>query len=159
MINSLFKSSKSLDHPIRSNNDDSLMNRLGLKAVLVFCSTRAWRGSPRWLLQVVAFFFTLILLFHLLPNRLASSDFATGYKNMLPWGGSYEVDTAGDLRIVVFGSPDSAGSAVDIGKRRSTWTEQLCKEVSGNKNNSIKQPFDLHALAELLISSLVCSQD
>lgn len=142
MINQLFKSSTTLGHPIPSSsngNDDSLLNRLGLKTVLVFCSTRAWRGGPRWLVQVAALLLTIVFLFHLLPDRLASSDFATGYKHILPWGDSSQLTPNGYLRIVVFGSPDSAGSAMDSGKRRTTWTEELCKEVcmSGNDCKSM----------------------
>lgn len=135
MISSIFKTSTTLGHPNSSKNDDSLMNRLGLKTVLVFCSARAWRGSPRWLVQGIALLLTIVFLFHLLPNRLASSDFATGYKSMLPWSGPGDPVPEGDLRIVVFGSPDAAGSATDSAKRRTTWTEQLCKEVSGNGND------------------------
>lgn len=130
MITSLFKTSDSLAHPISSNNDDSLLSRLGLKAVLVFCSSRAWRGGPRLLLQIFAFLLTLFLLLHLIPDELAGSGFANSYKNLLPWGNSYESEAAGDLRIVAFGSPDLVGSAADGAHRRTTWTEQLCKEVS-----------------------------
>lgn len=129
MIRSLFTRSDTLAHPISSKDDNSLWSRLGLKTVLVFCSSRAWRGGPRLLLQIVTFLLALFVLIHMLPDELAGSGFANSYKNLLPWGTSYESEAAGDLRIVAFGSPDLVGSAADGARRRTTWTEQLCKEV------------------------------
>ncbi|CAM1509282.1 Fc.00g030210.m01.CDS01 [Cosmosporella sp. VM-42] len=125
MIMPLWKTSDSLDHRLPNNDDNSLLNRLGLKAVLVFCSSRALRGGPRLIVQVALFLCAILFLFRLLPERLGGST----YRSILPWGPS-EPDPVGDLRIVVFGSPDLVGSAADVDQKRPTWTEHLCRELN-----------------------------
>lgn len=114
------------------------MSRLGVKAVLVFCSNRVLRGGPRVILQVLAFILTIFILVHLLPERLGGGGFS--YKNILTWKSPSA--HAADLRIVVFGSPDVAGSAVDSKQKRTTWTEQLCREVRTCPSRPVSTPFE-----------------
>lgn len=130
MINLLWKTSDSLDHQLptrRNQDDDSLLSRLGLRTVLLFCSNRVWRGGPRLLAQILGLILAILVIFRLLPEYLGGS-FQRGYNNIFTWS-SVEPDRPVDLRIVVFGSPDLAGSAVDNTEKRTTWTEQLCREV------------------------------
>lgn len=107
-----------MDH---SNGGNSLAR------TLVFCSTRAWRGGFRVLLQISAVLLTIFILFGLLPERMGGSSNLIGYKDMLSWKAEHEQQS--NLRIVVFGSPDVAGSAADQVHVRTTWTEELCKQV------------------------------
>lgn len=107
-----------MDH---SNGGNSLAR------TLVFCSTRAWRGGFRVLLQISAVLLTIFILFGLLPERMGVSSNLISYKDMLSW--KAEPEQQSNLRIVVFGSPDVAGSAADQDHVRTTWTEELCKQV------------------------------
>ncbi|KAK7403694.1 hypothetical protein QQX98_010538 [Neonectria punicea] len=119
MITSLWQSPTSLDH---NPNEGSSLAR-----AILFCSTRAWRGGLRIILQISAIFITIFIIFGLLPERLGGSPL-TNYKDILTW--KAEPVPEANLRIVVFGSPDVAGSAPDVNHVRTTWTEELCKQLN-----------------------------
>lgn len=131
MLNPVWKSPSELDHqlPSHHDSDNSLMSQLGLRNVVIFCSTRVWRGGFRLLLQASALFFAVFVLFGLLPARISGGSFHNGF---LSWGS--EPLPEANLRIVVFGSPDIMGSATDASRSRRTWTEELCEEVSQANN-------------------------
>ncbi|KAM5345614.1 hypothetical protein ACJ41O_011475 [Fusarium nematophilum] len=137
MLNTLWKSPADLDHQIPSHhdNDNSLVSRSGLRNVVIFCSTRVWRGGPKLLLQITAFLLTIFILFGLLPERLSGGGFSSGYKGILPW--KTEPLPEANLRLVVFGSPDIVGSAVDGTQSRRTWTEELCEELNCTSHISL----------------------
>lgn len=124
MISSLWSSIQPLEQ--QPLHDDSPQWRIQLKALLVFFTSRIWRGGPRLMLQIAACVFTILLLFQMAP-----SGFGDDYYSILSWS-RHQSQDSGHLRIVVFGSQDLVGSAVDSKKARSTWTEQFCKEVSGS---------------------------
>ncbi|POR37091.1 Uncharacterized protein TPAR_02687 [Tolypocladium paradoxum] len=105
--------------------DDPSPWSLRLKALLVFFTHRIWRGGSRFLLQITACLLTILLLVSLGP-----SHFGDGYRDILGWS-SAKTPQEGALRIVVFGSQDLVGSSASAGAR-TTWTEQLCREVSNH---------------------------
>lgn len=109
-----------LDHNVGGTEGNSLAR------IILFCSARAWRGNLRMILQASAILFTVFIIFGLMPSHLDGSAL-TGYKDVLSW--SSKPQSRANLRIVVFGSPDVTGSAVDPAKKRTTWTEQLCHQV------------------------------
>ncbi|KAM0339205.1 hypothetical protein ACHAPU_011007 [Fusarium lateritium] len=127
MINTLWKSPDELDHqlPGRRKSHDSIMSRLGGKDMVVFCSARVWRGAPKLILQIIAIFFTSFLVFGVLPDRLSGGRLG----GIFSWG-KYETEAEGNLRIVVFGSPDVVGNVRDPSSKRKTWTEELCVELN-----------------------------
>ncbi|KAH7146532.1 hypothetical protein EDB81DRAFT_495878 [Dactylonectria macrodidyma] len=98
-----------------------------LARALLFCTTRARRGGFRIVLQIAAALLTIFILFGLLPERMGGG--LSNYKDILTWKAEPEQQIA-NLRIVVFGSPDVAGSAVDEDHVRTTWTEELCKQMN-----------------------------
>lgn len=124
MINSLWKAPNDLDHqlPSHEKKDTSLISRFGLRDVLVFWSTRVLRCSSR-LFFLVAALFTVFIVIWLLPESMSSGDFS-----ILSWSADEPLPEA-NVRIVVFGSPDFVGSAVDASQPRKTWTEELCDEA------------------------------
>ncbi|KAF5027189.1 hypothetical protein F66182_677 [Fusarium sp. NRRL 66182] len=128
MIHTLWKSPAGLDHslPNRRDSEESVINRLGGKDLVVFCSSRVWRGAPKLMLQIFAIFFASFLIFGVLPDRLSGGQLASGYGGLFSWG-KHEPEPESKLRIVVFGSPDVVGSVKDP-KRRS-WTEELCDQL------------------------------
>ncbi|KAI8718548.1 hypothetical protein NCS52_00633900 [Fusarium sp. LHS14.1] len=134
MLNPVWKSPSELDHqlPSHHDSDNSLMSQLGLRNVVIFCSTRVWRGGFRLLLQASALFFAVFLLFGLLPARISGGSFHHGF---LSWGS--EPLPEANLRIVVFGSPDIMGSATDASRSRRTWTEELCEELNCTSHISL----------------------
>ncbi|KAF7542546.1 hypothetical protein G7Z17_g11478 [Cylindrodendrum hubeiense] len=119
MITSGWQSPTSLEH----NNEGNSLAR-----TLLFCSNRAWRGGFRVVLQVSAVLLTIFILFGLLPERMGGGSNLTGYKDILTW--KAEPEQLSNLRIVVFGSPDVAGSSADKNHVRTTWTEELCKQMN-----------------------------
>ncbi|KAF5642709.1 hypothetical protein F52700_3136 [Fusarium sp. NRRL 52700] len=129
MFQTRWKSPAELDHqlPGRRNSQDSVMGRLGGKNVVIFCSTRVWRGAPKLILQIAAMFFTTFLIFGVLPNRLSGGQLRNGSTGLFSWG-RHEPEPESNLRIVVFGSPDVVGNVKD--PRRKTWTEELCDELN-----------------------------
>ncbi|KAI5456302.1 hypothetical protein BGZ63DRAFT_367257 [Mariannaea sp. PMI_226] len=110
-----------LDHNV------GLSERKSLAQIILFCSARAWRGNVRILLQASAILFTFFIIFGLMPEHLDGTSLS-GYKDVLTW--SDKPRPQANLRIVVFGSPDVAGSAVDPAKQRTTWTEELCNQMN-----------------------------
>ncbi|PNY25051.1 Uncharacterized protein TCAP_05009 [Tolypocladium capitatum] len=104
--------------------DGSSPCSLRLKALLIFFTQRIWRGGPRFLLQMTACLFAMMFLASLVPPR-----FSDGYRDFLTWTGA-KTPQEGALRIVVFGSQDLVGSSADSAGARTTWTEQLCRELN-----------------------------
>ncbi|RBQ79239.1 hypothetical protein FVER14953_11412 [Fusarium verticillioides] len=129
MFQARWKSPAELDHqlPSRRDSQDSVMGRLGGKNLVIFCSTRVWRGAPKLILQIAALFFTTFLIFGVLPNRLSGGQLRNGSTGLFSWG-RHEPEPESNLRIVVFGSPDVMGNVKD--PRRKTWTEELCDELN-----------------------------
>lgn len=104
-----------------------------LKSAFVSLGHSAWRGGVRLLLLTAALVVTILLLLHMMSSRLSA-----GYQRVVTWSGAFEsVDTSG-IRIVVFGSQDVLGSAVDVAKGRSTWIDQLCSEVHHQVSTTLK---------------------
>lgn len=122
MIPKMFKSNESLDHNLPKGGSSPSLLRPG--ELLVFISGHARRGGLRLLLQLCAGLCFIFLLLHIAPSRIVD-----GYGNIMSWYGSKQED-AGNLRIVVFGSQDVAGSAVQGDNQRGTWTQHLCVQVS-----------------------------
>ena len=114
------------DHPLLGGAARKATWGQRLKALVVICTTRLWRGGPRFLLQVTACVLTLCLLFGVMPSRLSG-----GYETILQWTHPMPGEAV-DLRVVAFGSQDLAGSAMPAKTKsdRVPWTKVLCKRVS-----------------------------
>lgn len=86
-------------------------------------SNRIWRGGPRIGLQIFACALSFMLLYHMVPLSLEGK-----YQSLFSWSNDVPGIT-GDLRIVVFGSQDMMGSAIDAQRSKLTWPEHLCSQV------------------------------
>lgn len=77
------------------------------------------------MLQIIAFVLTILLIVGMFPSHLQD-----GYKTVLSWSHPLE-SLDKDLRVVVFGCQDLAGSSIQetAGFERTSWTRRLCKEV------------------------------
>ncbi|KAK9414768.1 hypothetical protein SUNI508_10886 [Seiridium unicorne] len=120
----------------QSYRPDGLIEKLGLKTLFAFFSTKAMRGGPRLLPQITICVVILITLTKLLPTRFTDVAFGSGYTKILKWRPTVEHDdgsVAGGLRVVVFGGGDIASpnkSPEETGFADKSWTEILCQQLN-----------------------------
>ncbi|KAF9878290.1 hypothetical protein CkaCkLH20_04328 [Colletotrichum karsti] len=120
---------------------------LSVKTLLGFLSTRALRGGPRLVIQLILAVFGLIILGKFFTSP--SSDLMTGSRwTWSPFGSKSDGDVGsgqpGGVRLIVFGSPDIATSSNGKG---SGWTEMLCKELACSSHHSFIPQTSLPAQA------------
>ncbi|KAL7929156.1 hypothetical protein V8C35DRAFT_316413 [Trichoderma chlorosporum] len=118
-------------------SDGSATWSLRVKAFVVVCSHRMWRGGPRSILQITAAVFVLLMLLLFVPLQLDDR-----YQQILNWSAAPEPTPAGDLRIVVFGSQDLMGSAPDAKHTQKSWPEHLCTELKCHSVLSFVPPIE-----------------
>ncbi|KAF6822185.1 hypothetical protein CPLU01_12155 [Colletotrichum plurivorum] len=119
------------------------------KTILGFLSTRALRGGPRLVIQLVLALLGLILLAKFFTSPTSDAILHSGSTwSWSPFGGSSEKTIGngrpGGVRIVAFGSPDVATPANGKGKG---WTEMLCEELSCSSHKSLVPSTPLPAQA------------
>lgn len=112
---------------LRSNSEDATPSSWfqRIRGFLTHYFSKVWRGGFRLSLNVTIFILGVLLLVGLFPHHVNHS-----YQTIINWTNPLPDDTF-DLRIVVFGSQDLSGSAIDGqgDKERVSWTQRLCQEV------------------------------
>ncbi|TDZ39484.1 hypothetical protein C8035_v003276 [Colletotrichum spinosum] len=112
---------------------------LSVKTILGFLSTRALRGGPRLVIQVVLALFGLVLLGKFLTSPTRDLADAGSRWTWSPFASTPQEEFLGNgkpggVRIVAFGSPDIATPSNGKGKG---WTEMLCEELSCSTFHSL----------------------
>ncbi|KAK1996937.1 hypothetical protein LX36DRAFT_97153 [Colletotrichum falcatum] len=127
---------------------------MSIKTLLGFISTRALRGGPRLVIQLILAAFGLLLVGKFLTSP-ASTDTLLGSGSRWSWSpfGKSEGQGGAGVRLVVFGTPDIATpsttgkSAKGKGEKDKGWTEMLCEELRCSSHQSFVPSTSLPAQA------------
>jgi hypothetical protein len=113
--------------------------KLDVKILFAFSAAKAMRGHRRLLPRIATCVVIFIALTSLLPTKLTDIAYDSAYTRILKWNStsSYDDDSIGGIRIVVFGGGDITTPnkrQEDIGFVDKSWTDILCEQVTESRN-------------------------
>lgn len=119
---------------------DRLRDAPFFSSLMGFFFNKGVRGGPRILLNLASVLLVLLLIFKLMPDRVAESALGAIPHDL--WSGisgsassaADDGSVAGGLRIVVFGEND-IGTPVGLNQEvegSKSWTQALCAQVGSH---------------------------